>query len=76
MSGTLISALTWIPRGRAAQHPKKYSLDEDEIQRVGRMGGEGVLEQLRQEMEAMEMEADKDGDVAGDDKADEGDWEE
>lgn len=76
MSGTLISSLTWIPRGRAATHPKKYSLDENEIERVGKMGGEGVLEKLRQEMEAMDMQAERDGDVEGHDAADDGDWQE
>jgi hypothetical protein len=56
MSGTLISSLVWVPRGKASLVPKKYTLDEDEIQRVGKLGGEGVLEQLRAEMEGMEME--------------------
>ncbi len=55
MSGTLISSLVWVPRGRAALEPKKYTLDEEELQRVGKLGGEGVLEKLREEMEGMEM---------------------
>ncbi|KAL7419384.1 rRNA-processing protein [Cryptotrichosporon argae] len=60
MSGTLISSLAWIPRGRAARQPKKYTLDEAEIERVGRLGGPGALEKMREEMEAMEVE-DKEG---------------
>lgn len=40
------------------------------------MGGEGVLEKLRQEMEAMDMKAERDGDAQGDDAADDGDWQE
>ena len=55
MSGTLISSLVWVPRGRAAAQPKTYNLDEDEIQRVGKLGGPGTLEKLREEMEAMEV---------------------
>lgn len=69
MSGTLISSLVWVPRGRAAERPKKYQLDEGEIERVGKLGGPGVLEQLKNEMAAVE-----DGDeMEGGD--DEGDWE-
>jgi periodic tryptophan protein 1 len=72
MSNTLISSLTWIPRGKAARHPQKYVLDENELERVGKMGGEGVLEKLRQEMEAMEMK-DANALPAG---SDDEDWEE
>lgn len=54
MSGTLISSLVWVPRGRAAEKPKKYQLDEDEIERVGKLGGPGVLEQLKSEIAAVE----------------------
>lgn len=67
MSGTLISSLVWVPRGRAALQPKKYELDESELERVGKLGGPGVLEQLKEQMEKMEM-ADAEG-------LDEGDWE-
>lgn len=74
-STTLISSLTWIPRGRALAHPLKYTFNESELERVGKMGGEGVLERLREEMEGMEME---DGRVLreGGENGDEGDWEE
>lgn len=72
MSSTLISSLTWIPRGKAARHPQKYILDENELERVGKMGGEGVLEKLREEMEAMEMKDSKAMPTDGDDE----DWEE
>jgi len=50
MSGTLVSSLVWVPRGKAALHPKQYTLDEDELERVGKLGGPGVLEQLKKEM--------------------------
>jgi len=56
MSGTLISSLVWVPRGRAALHPKKYTLDEDELERVGKLGGPGVLEKLRKEMEGLDVD--------------------
>ncbi|KAJ9122496.1 hypothetical protein QFC22_001924 [Naganishia vaughanmartiniae] len=72
MSSTLISSLTWIPRGKAARHPQKYVLDESELERVGKMGGEGVLEKLRLEMEAMEM---KDANAMATEGGDDDDWE-
>ncbi|WVR04706.1 hypothetical protein IAU60_001717 [Kwoniella sp. DSM 27419] len=55
MSGTLISALVWVPRGKAALEPKRYNLDENELERVGKLGGAGVLEKLREEMEGMDV---------------------
>lgn len=69
MSGTLISSLVWVPRGLAAERPKKYQLDEDEIERVGKLGGPGVLEQLKSEMAAVE---DGEGMEGGDEEED---WE-
>lgn len=72
MSTTLISSLLWIPRGKSAPHPKTYDLDEKELERVGKMGGEGMLEKLREEMERMEV-----GNGNGEGGADgEGEWEE
>ncbi|WWD21581.1 hypothetical protein CI109_106067 [Kwoniella shandongensis] len=55
MSGTLISSLVWVPRGRSAPQPKKYTIDEEELERVGKLGGPGVLEKLREEMEGMDV---------------------
>ena len=57
MSGTLISSLVWVPRGRAALRPKQFTLDEEELQRVGKLGGPGVLEKLREELEGIDMGA-------------------
>jgi periodic tryptophan protein 1 len=54
MSGTLVSSLVWVPRGKAALTPKRYALDEEELQRVRKLGGPGVLEKLKEEMEAAE----------------------
>lgn len=67
MSGTLISSIAWVPRGRSALQPKKYTLDEAELERVGKLGGPGVLEQLKAQMAEAEAE---DSEEEGDD------WEE
>lgn len=56
MSGTLISSLVWVPRGRAALQPKKYTLDEEEIQRVGKLGGPGALEKLQAELQGVDID--------------------
>ncbi|ORY30347.1 WD40-repeat-containing domain protein [Naematelia encephala] len=69
MSGTLISSLTWVPRGKAALQPKRYTLDEDEIQRVGKLGGPGVLQKLREEMEGLDVDPDAWEDVEDDEGA-------
>lgn len=34
---SLISAVSWIPRGAAAQHPTKYVTDAAELERVGKL---------------------------------------
>lgn len=57
MSGTLISSICWVPRGKAALQPKKYTLDDKEMERVGKLGGPGTLEKLRDEMAGMDLEA-------------------
>lgn len=75
MSGTLISSLVWVPRGRAAEKPKKYQLDEDEIERVGKLGGPGVLEQLKSEIAAVEDGEEMEGGDEEEDWEDEDDEE-
>lgn len=47
---SLISAVSWIPRGAAAAHPTKYTVDEAELARVGQ------LAQLKLEDAQMELE--------------------
>lgn len=59
MSGTLISSLVWVRRGKAALQPKRYTLDQNELERVGNLGGPGVLEKLREEMEGLEVEGEE-----------------
>ena len=61
---SLISSLSWIPRGAAAQHPTKYRVDEDELARVQGLA-RGQLDAAKLELEmaqALEAEADRDGD--------------
>ena len=73
MSGTLISSLVWVPRGRAALRPKTYTLDEEEIGRVGKLGGPGAQEKMRQEMEGIDVgEGEWEECVSGLDSASEG----
>jgi periodic tryptophan protein 1 len=51
MSGTsFISAVSWIPRGAAAQNPYKYVVDAAELERVG------ALARVRLEDAQMELE--------------------
>ncbi|KAK8847490.1 hypothetical protein IAR55_005348 [Kwoniella newhampshirensis] len=76
MSGTLISSLVWIPRGKAALQSKKYAIDEDELERVGKLGGPGVLEKLREEMDEMDVGEGDWEDVDGEGSNDEGSDEE
>ncbi|GAA5835346.1 hypothetical protein JCM9279_004514 [Rhodotorula babjevae] len=61
---SLISSLSWIPRGAAAQHPTKYRVDEDELARVQGLA-RGQLDAAKLELEmaqALEADADRDGD--------------
>lgn len=71
---SLISAVGWIPRGAAAQHPTKYQVTEEELERVGK------LAQVRLEDAQMELElaqATEGGDGLGEEEQDEaGDEEE
>lgn len=69
---SLISAVSWIPRGAAAVHPTKYVIDDAELERVGQ------LARVRLEDAKMELELAQAGE--GDGQGDEGDaeaeWEE
>lgn len=57
---SLISAISWVPRGAAAQHPRKYALDEAELNRVGKLAGQR-LEVVREELAAAEKAQGGDG---------------
>lgn len=74
----LISAVTWVKRGIALQHPQKYVLDDNELQRVSALA-RIELEDARIEMErahkaALEMgKGAEDDDDEGDDVVIDGD---
>lgn len=69
---SLISAVGWIPRGAAAQHPTKYTVDEAELERVG------ALARFRLEDAQMELELARaeEGDGMGDEGDEEAEREE
>lgn len=77
---SLISAVAWVRRGVAAQHPEKYVLDDPELERVSALA-RIELEDARVELErahlaAQSMGKGAEGDEADDngDDADEADW--
>ncbi|SGY40641.1 BQ5605_C003g02405 [Microbotryum silenes-dioicae] len=68
---SLISAVNWIPRGAAAQHPSKYVVDEAELARVEKLA-RVRLDEAQMELElarATEEENREDG--GGDDDEEE-----
>ncbi|GAA6059421.1 hypothetical protein JCM10212_003653 [Sporobolomyces blumeae] len=68
---SLISSISWIPRGAAAQNPTKYSVDEAELERINVLA-KGQLEGAKVELElAKLMEQGDDGDEGHED----GEWE-
>ena len=77
---SLISAVAWVRRGVAAQHPEKYVLDDSELERVSALA-RIELEDARVELErahlaAQSMGKGAEGDEADDneDDGDEADW--
>lgn len=51
----MISTAAWIAKGKAARHPTKYSVDEEELQRVSKLANvhfEDAKEQLEQAQKA------------------------
>ncbi|GAA5941813.1 WD40 repeat domain-containing protein [Sporobolomyces koalae] len=67
---SLISSISWIPRGAAKQNPTKYSVDEAELERIGQLA-KGQLEGAKIELELAKL-LEKDD---GDDDGQEGEWE-
>jgi len=64
---SLISALSWIPRGAASQNPQKYKVDEQELERIGKLA-QGQLEGAKVELELarlMEDGENNDGEEGG-----------
>lgn len=77
---SLISAVAWVRRGVAAQHPQKYVLDDSELKRVSALA-RIELEDARVELErahkvAQSMGRGAEGDEADDieDLEDEENW--
>ncbi|KAJ4480763.1 WD40-repeat-containing domain protein [Lentinula lateritia] len=89
MSGSLISAVSWVKRGVALQNPSKYVLDDQELERVSALARieleDAQVELKRAHNAAKSMgksdldgeDGDSDVDVEvmeGDRDGDEGDW--
>ncbi|GAA5971789.1 hypothetical protein JCM8115_004454 [Rhodotorula mucilaginosa] len=51
---SLISSLSWIPRGAAAQNPTKYAVDETELARIQGLA-KGQLDAAKLELEIAQM---------------------
>ncbi|OBZ84546.1 putative WD repeat-containing protein C17D11.16 [Choanephora cucurbitarum] len=52
----MISAIQWIRKGAAAQHPKKYDLNEEEYARISKLAAE-QLEDAKEDLKAAEAMA-------------------
>jgi len=77
----LISAVAWVRRGVAAQHPEKYILDDKELERVSALARieleDARIELERAHLAAQEMGKGAEGDEADDnvgDDDDEANW--
>lgn len=70
---SLISSLAWIPRGAAAQNPQKYTVDEHELERIGKLA-QGQLEGAKIELELAKLVAG--GDNGHDEDDDDEEWQE
>ena len=79
---SLISAVSWIPRGAAAQHPSKYTVDAAELERVSQLA-KVRLDNAKDQLEMAQLEAgngradeddndDIDDDVEGEEEGAEG----
>ncbi|PPQ68646.1 hypothetical protein CVT26_002930 [Gymnopilus dilepis] len=75
---SLISAVSWVRRGVAAQHPQKYVLDDKELERVSALARieleDAKIELERAHLAAQEMGKGAEGEEA-DDNADDDDEE-
>lgn len=68
---SLISAVAWVRRGISAQHPQKYILDDQELERVSALA-RIELEDARVELERAHEAAKSMGMGAEGDEADDG----
>lgn len=72
---SLISAVSWVRRGVAAQHPEKYVLDDEELERVSALA-RIELEDARVELQRAHEAAKTMGKGAEGEEADDHDGEE
>lgn len=74
----LISAVAWVKRGVSTQHPKKYVLDDKELERVSTLARieleDARVELLRAHEAAKSMGLGAEGDEADNVDTDEEDW--
>ena len=73
----MISALQWIAKGKSLQHPKKYVLDDDEMDRVSKMANvqfEDAKAQLERAQRDIARGKDPFAPVTGNDDDDEEEW--
>ncbi|GAA6001008.1 hypothetical protein JCM10207_007372 [Rhodosporidiobolus poonsookiae] len=73
MSTSLISSLTWIPRGVAAPHPTKYTVDEAELERVQGLA-RGQLDAAKMELELAKL-IEQGGEGGDEEEGQDGEWE-
>jgi periodic tryptophan protein 1 len=52
----MISAIQWIRKGAAAQHPKKYDLNDEEYSRISKLAAD-QLEDAKEDLKAAEAMA-------------------
>jgi len=64
---SIITALSWVPRGKAAQFPTRYEFDEEEYNRISKIA-KLELEDAKEELEEAQGKAEDGARVNGDDK--------
>ncbi|KAH9840443.1 putative WD repeat-containing protein [Teratosphaeria destructans] len=76
MASTMITALSWVPRGHAKQNPTRYELDPEEYERIAKMSkleledAKEGLEEARQALSKTTVSGDADAKDGADDQDD------
>lgn len=71
MAESMVTSTTWVPRGFAAQHPRRIQLDEAEYDRIAQLA-KMQLEDAQEELKDAQDEGDnEDVDMEVDAKSDE-----
>lgn len=72
---SLISAVAWIPRGAALANPRKYVVDEAELERVSALA-RIRLDDARMDLELAKITEEENNDAIAGEEDDQGeDWE-